>query len=1105
MSLGKSILLGSKESILSGFKRLKDGLLSFDENAESLREQSVKLAGVFQMLELDFLQALIDEINQAISEGRSKEGKDRQVLIDALIEGVEGAEFHFKSILDSEEENSGKLYEIFKKIREARGNLKTTPFDVFFPPIGKWIDKIESSEEIDQDEEKIKQGRQKFLQAFVKWTRGEHTVTIYAQMMSGLDLLKSGSKDVNYILFWKVVKAFLIMIQRDSTEKLELKTVMKISSEVSSFSNQKSFNSIELMRIMLYLIAQTKQEDPEIIFFKETLGLQDYWDHLAVGMRGEDYILKQEVQVELRDLLVSSKEEFNKLTSLGTSGNNKKWEESLLILRDKLNLYSNATIKKNIDALVLVSKKATEKTLKITESIAEEIAFLYVLIEMFIEKRGRWDLSRDKLSDLGFKRLSAAIKGQVEFLVDNPIQLDYVLEKENEKVWGENLRQKLREDIREICDGLDHYIKNEDDRDEGFLTKTLELTLKIKGIFEVLEVEKIDDLLNRLINEVESLKGKDNIDAEIMQRLATGFGGVELYLDGSVINNSSGIVLLEKVISWFENDHQDIKGQILNKIDEKNITEEANIIEPTNVDLLIEEVSNKITVGEENLSFVSVDCATEEQDSVILEMDPIEEDKKSILLPSFSDIINNIEMEVLENNTDSLILEDKVPLKDRESLMNLDSDFFSVDNDLVEDVIEDEEMGDVFLEEIQEIIKTLSNLNICARNGDVPEDFRLEIKRGMHTIKGSGRMVGLNEIGRVAANLESLFIAEMTEDVSRVNLKMFDLVDSIIKQLESWSLSLKDEKCAKVDHHYWDSLIENYNKEQVEFIEKEFSDIQSEDIKTETLSDNDAVVNLDFSLDSPIEISLTNNSEPQKNEGDVSENFNKNMQEFSISEILENENQEIILVSNECDDSKVNDLNSEIYENLNQDLKFKILENTEGQEDYFSESGDILLVFRNEMSRYLDELFSIQREGSWIEKYEDLVRIFHTVKSLGNTVGYPSIGEIGEVVENTLQEYPHFANESLTRVIYLLKDVYENADESSDPKVRHRIDDVLMKFKNQQLDLEVISSETEEEATLINEVCTEIETVKNALGHLQSKLSILMEKLKTVSDEKKKN
>ncbi len=67
---------------------------------------------------------------------------------------------------------------------------------------------------------------------------------------------------------------------------------------------------------------------------------------------------------------------------------------------------------------------------------------------------------------------------------------------------------------------------------------------------------------------------------------------------------------------------------------------------------------------------------------------------------------------------------------------------------------EDQELLEVFLEEAQEVLSIMrDNLEICLLHPDSQEPI-ITIRRGFHTLKGSGRMVGLTDLGEVAWAIE---------------------------------------------------------------------------------------------------------------------------------------------------------------------------------------------------------------------------------------------------------------------------------------------------------------------------------------------------------------
>ncbi len=67
---------------------------------------------------------------------------------------------------------------------------------------------------------------------------------------------------------------------------------------------------------------------------------------------------------------------------------------------------------------------------------------------------------------------------------------------------------------------------------------------------------------------------------------------------------------------------------------------------------------------------------------------------------------------------------------------------------------EEQELLDIFLEEAREVLATIrSKLEACQAHPDDHESL-VTIRRGFHTLKGSGRMVGLTDLGEVAWSVE---------------------------------------------------------------------------------------------------------------------------------------------------------------------------------------------------------------------------------------------------------------------------------------------------------------------------------------------------------------
>ncbi|HEY0665499.1 MAG TPA: Hpt domain-containing protein [Gallionella sp.] len=98
---------------------------------------------------------------------------------------------------------------------------------------------------------------------------------------------------------------------------------------------------------------------------------------------------------------------------------------------------------------------------------------------------------------------------------------------------------------------------------------------------------------------------------------------------------------------------------------------------------------------------------------------------------------------------------------------------------------EELELLDIFLEEAQEVLATISsNLNICQAHPDNHEAL-VSIRRGFHTLKGSGRMVGLTDLGEVAWSVESA-MNKWLQDKKPASPGLLSMIDKAVHSFVGW-------------------------------------------------------------------------------------------------------------------------------------------------------------------------------------------------------------------------------------------------------------------------------------------------------------------------------
>ncbi|WP_374350215.1 Hpt domain-containing protein [Chitinimonas sp.] len=116
----------------------------------------------------------------------------------------------------------------------------------------------------------------------------------------------------------------------------------------------------------------------------------------------------------------------------------------------------------------------------------------------------------------------------------------------------------------------------------------------------------------------------------------------------------------------------------------------------------------------------------------------------------------------------------------------------------VSDAAVDAELLEVYLEEAVEVLGNIEQHLAIVREQPNNKDALTVIRRSFHTLKGSGRMVGLNQLGEVAWAVEQV-MNKWLQDEKRASGGLLRLIDTASAGFSRWVEELKDHGAAQVE------------------------------------------------------------------------------------------------------------------------------------------------------------------------------------------------------------------------------------------------------------------------------------------------------------------
>lgn len=115
------------------------------------------------------------------------------------------------------------------------------------------------------------------------------------------------------------------------------------------------------------------------------------------------------------------------------------------------------------------------------------------------------------------------------------------------------------------------------------------------------------------------------------------------------------------------------------------------------------------------------------------------------------------------------------------------------DDDLIDD-----EIIEIFLEEAEEVLETISESWPAVKSNYQDSENLTTTRRAFHTLKGSGRMVGAEDIGETAWAIENMF-NRLLDNTIQISEPFVDIVDFVVEQIPDLITSYKLRKPCEVD------------------------------------------------------------------------------------------------------------------------------------------------------------------------------------------------------------------------------------------------------------------------------------------------------------------
>ncbi|GLQ30574.1 Hpt domain-containing protein [Litoribrevibacter albus] len=373
------------------------------------------------------------------------------------------------------------------------------------------------------------------------------------------------------------------------------------------------------------------------------------------------------------------------------------------------------------------------------------------------------------------------------------------------------------------------------------------------------------------------------------------------------------------------------------------------------------------------------------------------------------------------------------------------------ESDASDDMIDDE-IIEIFVEEAEEVQETIAEFLPAYKANYENTDAQTEVRRAFHTLKGSGRLVGAEQVGELAWKVENM-LNRVIDQTIQASPDLFDLIDDVCAVLPTLVASFSKGQPSGIDTQPLmdaaDALIDGKGYQSgaasslsvatsEEAVETDIpsSDAEDEASDSESLTSDTDELALDSSALESAELEISDNGVEEFEEAEIDDIDDSSREAFETDNLDQFSQLESEEDQSDSFDLAPDDIAAQLTESLSlgdsddEDLAASELDAFDLEENDFTdgtlseheaedqdtleeiqldgdETSDLLEIFKSEALTHLDVLDSYTQENLYKDSAlltDDVQRALHTLKGSAHMASVTPIAEFAGTCERVVKE-----------------------------------------------------------------------------------------------------
>ncbi|HUL91901.1 MAG TPA: Hpt domain-containing protein [Burkholderiales bacterium] len=669
-----------------------------------------------------------------------KEVSLRKTDVFGLVErALAGIRVYLDQLMAGRPNQPLRLFPLYRDVVSARGG-QADPTDLYYPNLSFRLpkrDKSTGAMKAGESEKHLREQRGRYQRGLLKWLKKDASGA--EDMRAAVEAVESMQGPGAQRAFWWASLAFFeALAQGALPPDLDAKQLCnRIEQQIKRMVEGTPTVAERLMREVLYYVARARPVSDVIRQVQEAY-------HLAQSIppaEGEEAAAEDSPALKgAREHLAHAKDAWNKFAS-GNSA-------ALAAFRDSSSALKESTAKVGNEDLAALTAEVAEvaawlgsNAQGMSEAIALEVATVLLLLENALAGT---DLSAEfaQQARLLRSRLQDGMQGKLRRTAPDIPLLDEMSRKAQERLLMDQVVAEMQANLRTIEQVLDGFFRDSAKRDElASLDKPMRQLL---GALEMLGESRAQEVLAATVEEIRRFSGANyGASPQEFERIAQTLSGLGFYIEGLAHGNADFDAAMRPIAAP-EKEESDAAAQAPTV--EAHIAEQqretADLYEewkgrPEDADLRAE-LKKNLAALQKDAGLVADQKLEASAAEALKALD------KTATMP-----LTPFLKEAIEKATSTA-----APSPSPEAAKLIDASAEAVDAELL----------GVYLEESDEVLATIRQQLEIVREQHGNKEALVTIRRGFHTLKGSGRMVGLMRLGEAAWAIEQTMNTWLQEE-----------------------------------------------------------------------------------------------------------------------------------------------------------------------------------------------------------------------------------------------------------------------------------------------------------------------------------------------------